>query len=111
MYTDQEELNRFKENFLQKLLLVDPTIAKRIAKRIAKPLSRAVLMRANTCITLLAGCVHWDEHVTLEINAEAKSQLLEMWNSLSAGNADYKCSVRAVSMLLWQLYQEEEVIS
>ncbi|XP_064405928.1 nucleolar pre-ribosomal-associated protein 1-like isoform X3 [Halichondria panicea] len=102
--SDQEELNRFKENFLQKLLLVDPTIA----KRIAKPLSRAVLTRANTCITLIAGCVHWDEHVTLEINAEAKSQLLEMWNSLSAGSADYKCSVRAVSMLLWQLYQEEE---
>ncbi len=55
--------------------------------------------------------MHWDEHVTLEINAEPKSQLLEMWNSLSAGSADYKCSVRAVSMLLWQLYQEEEVIS
>ncbi len=68
------------------------------------------MTRADTCMTLLAGCVHWEgEQVAVEIDAGARSQLLEMWKVLSAGSADYKCSVRAVSMLLWQLYRDEKV--
>ena len=105
-----DELERFKESFLRKLVLAKPSIASAVLLARPTVISETHTVNDASCMAMLASCLREGVGgMELVISEECREWMMGKWIGLSVEDDDFGCTVLAVCAVLWQTFTDSVV--